>query len=265
MPTQPTVGPIAFLQSHTVGAMNSHLRLTDCFFFFASNGWSMVITLYGVPRNNTPKKHGGVAVVMMGTGGSNNSAPDQRCAEQPRTMDSVTGLYVDGAVDAAGGQQAFNDVTNAKARAFVMRQEREIREAEEASNLKAERDRQRALAQIAREGMQLDACHRATAQSLQGVVPVIPHAGITRWAAEIKTIDVDITAKEDQLARLNDQGSCCFGPDQTRIRQIEDELRALKFEKKDAKKRLEEIQSRQEMAQHNGLAFNAAFNAIPPM
>lgn len=134
----------------------------------------MVITLYGVPRNNTPKKHGVVAVVMMGTGGSNNSAPDQRCAEQPRTMDSVTGLYVDGAVDAAGGQQAFNDVTNAKARAFVMRQEREIREAEEASNLKAERDRQLALAQIAREGMQLDACHRATAQSLQGVVPVIP-------------------------------------------------------------------------------------------
>jgi hypothetical protein len=52
-------------------------------------------------------------------------------------MDSVNGLYVDGAVDAAGGQQAFNDVTSTilKARMFVMRRKlhkREIREAEEA-------------------------------------------------------------------------------------------------------------------------------------
>jgi hypothetical protein len=82
---------------------------------------------------------------------------------------------VAGAVRAEGGQQAFNDVTNSKARAFVLRQEREIKAAEEASNLKAERDRQRATAQIAREGMQLDASTRMTAQSLQSVSTPVNH------------------------------------------------------------------------------------------
>jgi hypothetical protein len=142
------------------------------------HGLQPLTPCYARARTRPPTPQGSVNVIMVDAGGSNNSAPGQRYADkpaEPMTMCDVTGNHVAGAVRAEGGQAAFNEVTNSKARAFVLRQEREIKAAEEASNLKAERDRQRATAQITREGMQLDASTRMTAQSLQSVATPVNH------------------------------------------------------------------------------------------